>query len=252
MSFKDIEEELEAKSVGLFFLKIVDGKQEILKYYDFMAFDNIAGAIRLKDISTIKLPEDTTQYSRTKQFVAASFMLTDPLLIKSSNNEYILSADAFRPYYVKETRVDYDFYGRPSPYTYNIFSGYEFYDVIIVSFSSKGVLLWDNDFIMKDILTYSTKRNSVVFKDENYITSAYINNGYVVSKTIDGSVDIDRSMMKIGTKFAQDRIAQDENNHIVNWYDDYFLIYGYQKLKNRTLDEQSTRVVFYANKIAYK
>jgi len=58
--------------------------------------------------------------------------------------------------------------------------------------------------------------------------------------------------MKIGTKFPQDRISQDENNHIVNWYGDYFLIYGYQKIKNRTLSEQSTRVVFYVNKIAYQ
>ena len=252
LSFKDIEDEVEAKSVGLFFLIIKDGKQKMLKYYDFMAFNNIAGAIRLKDISTIKLPEDTTQHSRGKQFVSASFMLTEPLLIKSSDSEYVLSVEAFRPYYIKETRMDYDFYGRPYPYTYNIFSGYEFYDVIIVSFSSKGVLLWDNDFVMEDILTYSTMRNSVVFKDENYITSAYINNGYVVSQTIEGPVDIERSKMKIGTKFPQDRISQDENNHIVNWYGDYFLIYGYQKIKNRTLSEQSTRVVFYVNKIAYQ
>jgi len=252
LSFKDIEDEMEAKSVGLFFLKIKDGKQEMLKYFDFMGFNNIAGAIRPGDISTLKLPDDSTQSSQGLQLVSASFIFTEPSLIKSSKGSYIFSVDAYRPYYTTETRMDYDFYGRPYPYTYNVFSGYEFYDVIIVSVSSNGTFLWDNDFVMEDILTYSTKRNSVIFEDDNYITTAYVNNGYVVSQTIEGPIDINRSKMKIGTDFPQDRVTQDENNHIVNWYGDYFLIYGYQKLKNRTLGEQSTRVVFYANKIAYR
>jgi hypothetical protein len=148
--------------------------------------------------------------------------------------------------------MDYDFYGRPYPYTYNVFSGYKFYDVIIAGISPEGKLLWNNDFEIDNILTYSTRRNSVVFEDENYTTIAYVNDGYVVSQTIEGPIDLNRSKMKIGTDFPQDRVSQDENNHIMHWYKDYFLIYGYQKLKNRTLGNQATRIVFYANKITYQ
>lgn len=252
LSFKDIEEEKEAKSAGMFFLKIEDGKQESLYYYDFMGFNNIAGAISIKDITTIKLPSDTAQSRRGNQLVSASFSLSEPKVFKAANDVYIFSVEAYRPYYQTETRIDYDFYGRPYPYTYNVFRGYEFYDVIVAGISPDGTLLWNNDFPIEDILTYSVKRNSVVFEDESYITMAYVNNGNVVSQTVEGPADIDRSKMKIGTNFPQDRVSQDENNHIVSWYGDYFLIYGYQKLKNRTLDEQSTRAVFYANKIAYR
>ncbi|NQU33270.1 MAG: hypothetical protein HQ521_08555 [Bacteroidetes bacterium] len=184
--------------------------------------------------------------------VSASFNLNKPKVFRANNGVYIFSVEVYQPYYKTETRMDYDFYGRPYPYTYNVFSGYDFYDAIIAGISNDGVLLWSNDFPINDLLTYSTNRISTIFEDESLITLAYVNNGNVVSQTIDGPADIDRSEMKIGTNFPQDRIAQDENNHIVSWYGDYFLIYGYEKVKNRTLDDQSTRAIFYANKIAYK
>jgi len=252
ISFKDIVEENEARSAGMFFLRFKDGKQESLSYYDFMGFNNISGAIGPGEISTLKMPGDSLASGSGNKKVSASFNLTMPTVFKSSKGIYVFSVEAYRPYYRTETRMDYDFYGRPYPYTYNVFSGYEFYDVIISGISNEGKLLWSNDFPIEDILTYSTKRNSAVFEDEDYLTVAYVNNGNIVSQIIEGPADIDRSKMKIGTDFPQDRVSQDENNHIVSWYGDYFLIYGYQKLKNRTMGEQSTRIVFYANKIAYR
>jgi len=252
LSFKDIEEKKDATNAGIFFMKIKNGMQELLYFYDFMSFDNIAGAIRLKDISTIKLPDDSVGAMHNNKLISTSFSLSHPEVFESEKGNYIFSADAYRPYYRTETRMDYDFYGRPYPYTYSVFSGYEFYDIIITGFSADGILLWNNDMEISDILSYSIKRNSVVFEDENYITMAYVNNGDVISQTIEGPVDIDKSKMKIGTNFPRDKVAIDKNNRIVSWYDDYFLIYGYQKLKNRTLGEQSPRTVFYANKIAYR
>jgi len=252
LSFKDIEDEKDAKNAGMFFMKFVDGKQESLYYYDFMSFNNIKGAIRLKDISSMKTTNDSVSFQKSNQLISTSFSLSEPDVFKTENDNYIFSAEAYRPYYRTETRMDYDFYGRPYPYTYNVFSGYEFYDVIVAGLSPEGKLLWNNDFIIEDILTYSTKRNSVIFEDDNFVTTAYVNNGEVISQTIEGPIDIDRSKMKIGTNFPRDKVSQDENNHIVRWYGDYFLIYGYQKLKNRTMGDQSTRVVFYANKITYR
>ncbi len=252
LSFKDIEEDKEAKSAGMFFLKIKDGKQESLVYHDFMGFDNIMSAIGPDNISTVKMPSDSLQKKHSKQMVSTTFHLSEPTVTKSLNNNYLFSVEAYRPYYRTETRMDYDFYGRPYPYTYNVFSGYKFYDIIVAGISPEGTLLWNNDFEINNILTYSTRRNSVVFEDDKYITIAYVNDGYVVAQTIEGPIDLDRSKMKIGTDFPQDRISQDENNHIIHWYKNYFLIYGYQKLKNRTLGNQGTRIVFYANKITYQ
>ena len=54
------------------------------------------------------------------------------------------------------------------------------------------------------------------------------------------------------TTNPRDEVVEDENNHIIKWYDNYFLIYGYQKINNRSLSKQNERITFYLNKIAYK
>lgn len=250
VTFKDLEEDVEDKSAGMYFLKFVNNKQESLNYYDFMGFDHISGAIGPDDFVTTKINDDSI--SRANHMVSASFSLNKPQVYKSTIDKFVFSVEVFKPYYKTETRMDYDFNGRPYPYTYNVFSGYNFYDVIVAEVSSNGFLEWSNDFPIEDMLTFSTSRKSVVFSDENLVSLAYVNNGNVISQTIDGSLDIVREKMKIGTDFPQDRVTDEENSHIVHWYEDYFLIFGYQKLNNRTLGEQSTRTVFYANKIAYK
>lgn len=250
LSFKDVEDNDEDRSAGMFFLNLSGQNQETLKYHDFMGFENITGAIGIDNFKTSKLTVDSA--NSTKNLVTVAFNLNNPLVYRSPNSNYIFSVEVYQPYYRTETRMDYDFYGRPYPYTYNIFSGYDFYDVIVAGISEKGDLIWSNDFRIEDMLTYSLKRKSVVFNDDNFITLAYVNNGNVISQTVEGPADIDRNTMKIGTDFPQDKVTQEENSHIVSWYDDVFLIYGYQKLRNRTLEDKSTRNIFYINKIAYK
>ncbi len=252
LAFKDLVDDKDTENAGIYSLKFQNGVQKYLRYYDFMELNNITGAINYKDISKIDLSKDSTKSSKKNRQFSASFNLTEPVITVTKNNMYIFSADAYKPYYKSETRMDYDFYGRPYPYTYNVFSGYQFYDVVVAGFSQDGNILWDNDFEISDLLTYSIKRNSITIVDNNLVTLAYINNGYVVEQTIEGPTDIFKSKMKIGTNFPEDRISQDEYNHIVSWYDDFYLIYGYQKVKNRTMADKSTRVVFYANKIAFR
>jgi hypothetical protein len=167
-------------------------------------------------------------------------------------DQYVFSVEVYKPNYRVETRMDYDYYGRPTPYTYNIFDGYKFYDMILIGISENGDLIWNNDFVIRDLKSYSLSQNCIVFQDNDFISMAYINNGKVISQTIEGPIDIGSAEIEIDTKLKKDRITADENNFIIPWYDDFFLIYGYQKLNNRTLGDQSIRTVFYANKIAYQ
>ena len=252
LSFKDLNNEgHEHKSEGVFFLKIDKGKQKELKYYDFFNFESISAAFKSADLQIRKI-NDTASNKKNRAIMAASFNVAGLNLTRIGLNEFLLSFEAYRPSYETETRMDYDFYGRPYPYTYNIFSGYDFFDVITASFDSEGNMLWNNDFSIDNILTYSKDRNSVVFKEQDYITLAYVNDGNIFSQIIDKNNDIERSKIKISTDYPKDNVTEDHFNRIVHWYDDFFLIYGYQNIRNRALDDKATRNVFYINKIAYK
>jgi len=247
-SFKDVIDSEEAKSAGMFYLQFDNNEQTALKFYDFLNFDNIYGSLGNRKMEYKKVPGDEGN-ENTKQ-LTAYYHLVDPKVMKI-NRKYIFSVEVYKPIYTTETRMDYDYYGRPVPYSYQVFGGYDFYDVIVVGLTEDGELIWNNDFAINGLQTSSIERNSVVFNDDEFITIAYVNNGKIHLQTIEGPVDIGKAETTIVSKIEKDRVAEDEFNRIEHWYDKYFLVYGYQKLKNRTLDEQSTRTAFYVNKIAY-
>jgi hypothetical protein len=192
LSLKDLEDDSEAESVGMFYLKFVNDEQKILKYYDFIKFDNISRAVDPDNFVKSKDPSDSL--SDGSDIVLTSLSLSSPKVYKSPEGSYIFSVDVYRPYYRTETRMDYDFYGRPYPYTYRVFSGYDFKDVIVAAINEEGDMLWNNDFPIYDMLTFSLSQKSIVFSgDDRLTTLAYVNNGEVVSQTITGSQDIERS-----------------------------------------------------------
>lgn len=248
-TFDDLIETDDAKGAGLFFLQFNGEEQTALKYYDFLSFKNIYGSLGSRVVEIQK--GSKTEDGSSEKIMNAYYHLFAPQVIQM-NDQYVFSVEVYKPFYQTETRMEYDYYGRPVPYTYNVFSGYSFYDVILAGLSEKGDFIWDNDFIISDVKTYKKARQSIVFQDGNFVSIANINDGKVLLQTIEGSVDIGKAETTIESKISKDRVASDEFNNIRHWYDDYFLIYGYQKLKNRTLDDQNLRTVFYANKIAYK
>lgn len=244
--FDKMEDEDKPKSAGLFFFKFSNNNVGSVKFIDFSRLDNIHGSIAQRNTTKVKKTD-----GGSSGVYGAFFNISKPQLINNGDN-YILSAELYKPHYRTETRMDYDFYGRPYPYTYSVFDGYLFFDVIVVDINNEGDLIWNNDYIIRDLKSYSLSRHSVVFSENEFVTTAYVNNGRVYSKVFDGALDIDSDESIIATNNGKDRIDRDENNFIEKWYDGYFLIYGYQRILNRSLSKQNERTIFYLNKIAYK
>ncbi len=246
-SLSDLEETDDAKGAGLYFLSFENGKQTRLKFHDFISFENIYGSLGNRQVEFKKSKGSNKSSDKT---MTAFYHMLEPKVFKQKD-QYVFSVEVYKPFYRTETRMEYDYYGRPTPYTYNIFDGYKFYDVIVAGISEKGEMIWNNDFAIRNLKSFTLHRNSLVFQDGNFVSMAYVNEGKVIAQTIEGPIDIGSSEIAIETKLNKDRVTTDESNNIVHWYDDYYLIYGYQKLNNRTLGDQSIRTVFYANKIAY-
>ena len=243
--FDKMEDEDKPKSAGLFFAGINNYKAGAIDFIDFSKLDNIHGSIAQRTVTKAKKTDGGGGA------YGAFFNISKPQLI-NNGDKYILSAELYKPHYRTETRMDYDFYGRPYPYTYSVFDGYLFFDVVVIALNKNGDLIWNNDYIIRDLKSFSVERHSLVFSENQFVTAAYVNNGRVYSEVFDGSMDIDSDESIIATNDGKDRIDRDENNFIKQWYDGYFLIYGYQKILNRSLSKQNERTIFYLNKIAYK
>ena len=57
---------------------------------------------------------------------------------------------------------------------------------------------------------------------------------------------------KIDLSYANDKIMENPSSNIDLWYNNYFLIFGIQTIKNNALANKSKRTVFYLNKISYE
>ncbi len=188
--------------------------------------------------------------NREQKAPIASLLNVAQPKITMVNGQLVFSVETYKASYRTETRLDYDFYGRAFPYTYEVFDGYDFYDVILAGFSPEGVFLWDNDFPTQSALTFQLTSHTMIHPFENKIVAASIKNGDIYSQMMTGSSDIGSvDKIPIASKFSRDRVVESDNGHITAWYANYFLVYGYQKVTNRAMNKKE-RTVFFINKIA--
>jgi len=250
-SLKDFEDNEEAKTAGFFFLKFVNNQQTVLNFYDFVAFKNINGTMESREIVNTRTINDSTGEREKQKVVTAFLHLSKPTGLEY-NGQYFLSAEVYKPHYRTETRMDYDYYGRPYPYTYSVFAGYSYNDIIVGSFSEEGLLLWENELVMSDLISYKLNPHVVMVPDENTLTLGYVNNGKLISKTFEDGTDVVASNVPVAAMFTRDRIITDDDNVLIHWYDQYYLMYGEQTIRNRALGEEDERTVFYVNKVAFQ
>jgi hypothetical protein len=169
-------------------------------------------------------------------------------------DKYIYAAEAFKPQYRVETRMDYDFYGRMVPFTYTIFEGFNYFSVLLAGFDSEGSLLWSNDLELRDMLLPYLQRIVEVKPDGNDLVAAYVKEGMLTSKIIDsnGTEVGQTEQSRIENLFTNDRLLEENFSEINYWYDHFFLVNGYQRISNNRLRSDNSRKILYLQKVAFE
>ncbi len=250
-SLKDVRDIETARSAGFYFLKFENTTQTTINYFDFLNFTQLQGAEKQPEVINARTVVDSTGAKEKQRVLTSFFHLTEAVAL-SMNGEYIVSAEIFSPQYRTETRMDYDYYGRPYPYTYRVFAGYKYEDAILAAFSSDGNMLWDNELVMSDLVSFKLKNHTCIIADSPYITLGYANKGKLYSQAYKDGKQITEDEINVAGLFTRDKVIEDEDNSLVHWYDNFFLIYGDQVIRNRTMSDKEDRVVFYVNKVAFQ
>lgn len=242
--------ETENESSGIFFTKIVDNEQKFIKYYSYLEFENFS--VYMSDAEFVKYQRRAQKMERKgKEFSINYNLLVHDIL--HHNDQYIFAAEAYYPEYHTVSYMTYDYYGRPVPQYYSVFDGYRYTNAIIASFSPEGNVLWSNVFDMYKIISFSLKKRINCFFDKDDIILSYTENGQIASQIINGNEVIgELDFTNIMTNYRNDEIIEDRRNEMEHWYDNYFIIYGYQTIKNSYLSGNRKRTVFYINKIAFQ
>lgn len=236
-------------AIGFYSIPIVNNEPREGKFYNFLDLQNMTGYLKSKEYQQAKKKaekgDDTDKHSMNFDLLLHEIILKDSM--------YYFVTEAYYEAYHTVTSTYYDYYGQPVPVSYSVFDGYKYFNAFISCFDQQGNKLWDNGMEIFDILSFNLVNRVVVHFIDDEILVAYNREGKIGAKMINGTEVVEGlERYPLESTYTNDKIITDTKSNMEYWYDNYFIAYGFQTIRNNDLSNQSKRVVFYINKVVYE
>jgi hypothetical protein len=242
------KEDTGPESAGYFVSMFVDGKELYIHYYNFLEFEEMYRSISSKTVADLRKKAEKQKNKGEEYSLDYDLLLHDVIKF---GNEYVLLAEAFYPEYRTVTSMYYDYYGRAIPQSYTVFDGYKYISGIVASFSPEGELLWDNGIEILNILTFNLNKYVNTYVNNDELALFYSNENRINYKIIGGENPVSSLQnISLENKYNGDKLMEDFGSKMIHWYGNYFICYGYQKIKNNRISG-GKRTVFYFSKLAF-
>lgn len=240
---------------GFYFSKSANGKMDYISFFPFVDMKNFFSYLPKKQKEKIEKKIEKKKAKGKDVDVNYQMVLHDLLVQKDG---YVVIGECFYPTYrtVTETRTTYT-NGVPSTTTTTrqVFDGFQYTHAVVMKIDFEGKMIWDNCLPM-----YINDKPFRVIKFINFkpeandqISMVYADDVMLVSKAIDnnGKVIRDKKEEIIMKSLSGDKVKV-SSSEVKPWYNDYFLAYGYQRIKNtEKKDVKRKRNVFFLSKVKY-
>jgi hypothetical protein len=237
-------------STGFFSTRISNNIAGESQFFSLLELENMTGYLKSKEYQQALKKASKSEQAPDKFSPAFDLLLHD---IVRQDSLYYFVGEAFYEEYHTVTSTYYDYYGRPMPVSYQVFDGYRYFNAFISCFDSIGNKRWDNGMEIFNILTFDLTNRVIVFLNDDETVLAYNREGKIGAKIINGPNTVEGvQYYPIESLYANDKVMADSKSSMEYWYDNYFLAYGFQTIKNNARSGSDKRVVFYMNKIAFR
>ena len=164
---------------------------------------------------------------------------------------YVMIGEAYYSQYVSKSYSDFFTSYSREPGDFD-FDGYQFTHAVIAGFDNQGALIWDNTFNIHDYKSYNLKKRVKVNtnKQNQDIVLLYTLEG-MIHKLVINKGQIIRQNDQFKLAAPSDLVKQSDLGEAEYWYDNYFIAWGYQKLKRSQEAGQRKRNIFYVNKMIF-
>ncbi|MGE5425394.1 MAG: hypothetical protein ACM3N9_08510 [Syntrophothermus sp.] len=235
-------------ATGIYYLRISGGQVVSSRFTNFLTFGHTAlpgkSEIESFEKKAGKKNKDINEFSLDYSVIVHP--------VDYVNNEMLLLADLFTPQFHMENYTNFDYYGRPSTNSYRVFDGYRFINGIVIGMNGSGDILWKNGIELVNLVSFNLepKVNFSIASDSTMLLS-YLSQGKVGYKVIDHDKVIEKlDFSSLEMLSAEDKLLNESKSNMIPWYDNNFLCYGYQEIKNINASENRKRIVFFLTKIS--
>jgi len=234
------------QALGIFFSKIDSSGFQIFKIHKFSEFENAIKILSERSYLKVKTTKNND--------INIKISWVPHRKVNKIDENYVISGEIFYLDYRPEYRRSgyYDPYGFYRNYSYwqETFDGYVFTDAIIAAFDKNGNLAWDNHMFLENIKSFNLETNTSIYNDMNASLIMYYYEDNIYSKIFKGNQTVaSESKTEIRTYSKSETLLHETNTKMLYWYDSYFLISGFQKLKD---SNNNKRRVYFLNKIAFQ
>lgn len=235
-------------SRGIYLCKFVNGRQQVIKHYDYAELTNFFGFMSDKREQRVK---ERIQKKREKgRNPIFSYRLLVHNIIQHGD-EFILVAEAYYPRYSTYTSSPYSTSARMSP----SFLGYTYTHAVVVGFDRNGNILWDHSFEIENAETFVLTEYVTVNVVGEEIVLSYLKDNVINTKFVKGHEIIEgKTYNPVRLTFDLDEVKSknSEMEGLENWFGHTMYAYGSQRIQNESISgARESRYVFYVNKIQY-
>jgi len=105
----------------------------------------------------------------------------------------------------------------------------------------------------RNIVTFSLLPKVSVYFSGNEIVLAYLNEGKIAARIIQDGETIEKTTYsELQLSGPNDKLLAETNSMMVQWYNGYYICYGYQEIRDISKGRQDSRLVFFCNKVLFE
>ena len=242
-------------SQGIYFCTTVGNSVKGINYYNFLDLKNFTTYLSQKQQDKIEKKKEKKE-EQGKELVLNYNIAAHDILVKDDG--YLLIGEAYyatyrTEYYTTTQTVN----GVTSTVTRSrqVFDGYQYTHAVIVKFDLQGKKVWDQTFeLWSAYKPFHVKRFiSVIENSSDKTAMAFSSSNRIFTKSFDknGKIIKDEKSESFETKYDTDEVKWTSSN-IDFWFDNYFIAYGTQKIKNKEeKNVDKKRIVYFVSKIMF-
>ncbi len=219
-----------------------------VKYYNFNTFNNYFAYLSEKGQEKMERKRERKK-KWGKEFKIQNQFLDHDLIIK--DNQFIWIAEGYYPTYTSQTCTTSGGSCGTTTFSVLVFDGWLYTHAVAAAFNFDGEKLWDASIKIGDFKTYELHEIVKVSMNKNNIALLY-----VVGKAIrlteikNGKIVTDKAKVNLETLTENEEIKGFSRSEIDLWYDNYYICWGDQKVKDLDKKIKSKKRVFFVNKIS--
>ncbi|MBI1183458.1 hypothetical protein GC194_04270 [bacterium] len=240
-------------ATGLFFAKGSNGKLDFIRFHSFLDLKNFLDYLPENKANKIEKKRDR-KMAKGKDYDLHYLMAMHHIIV--TDEGYLFLGEAYYPTYRTETYTSTSTVnGRvvTTTNTRTVFDGFKYTHAVLAMFDMSGYLRWDICFKMDPFYKpfYEKKFISVALNKQEAIKMVYVDGNSINMKAVSFS---GKEMKTTSDDFMQTGEKNSKTityfSYIDFWFDDYFIAYGAQTVKNTELKgEDRKRKVYFVNKI---